>query len=176
MDNQRLLIWAFFGLMAWMTYQTWVQDYGPKPAPVVTEQTERPPETVNLEPGADDDLPEIGDPAAPSSLAPAAIANQTAVAEATAPSIRVTTDVLELEISTKGGTLQKATLLKYPVAKDRPDALIELLSTDPETMGLVESGVRATAGGAEATHLTTFTSRQSSYELGDAEELIVPLT
>ena len=176
MDNQRLLIWAFFGLMAWMTYQTWVQDYGPKPAPVVTEQTERPPETVNLAPGADDDLPEIGDPAAPSSLAPAAIVNQTAVAEATAPSIRVTTDVLELEISTKGGTLQKATLLKYPVAKDRPDALIELLSTDPETMGLIESGVRATAGGAEATHLTTFTSRQSSYELGGDEELIVPLT
>jgi len=176
MDNQRLLIWAFFGLMAWMTYQTWVQDYGPKPAPVVTQQTEQPPETAGLEPGADDDLPEIGDPATSSSLAPAAIASQAAVAEAAAPSIRVTTDVLELEISTKGGTLQKATLLKYPVAKDRPDALIELLSTDPETMGLIESGVRATAGGAEATHLTTFTGRQSSYELGSDEELIVPLT
>jgi len=176
MDNQRLLIWAFFGLMAWMTYQTWVQDYGPKPGPVVAEQTEPLPETDALEPGADDDLPEIGDPSASSSLAPAAAADQAAVAEAIVPSIRVTTDVLELEISTKGGTLQKAALLKYPVAKDRPDALIELLSADSDTIGLIESGVRATAGGAEATHLTTLTSTQSSYELGDADELIVSLT
>ena len=39
MDNQRLLVWAFFGLMAWITYQTWMQDYGPKPAPPATQQT-----------------------------------------------------------------------------------------------------------------------------------------
>ena len=32
MDNQRLLIWAFFALMAWMTYQAWMEDYGPQPA------------------------------------------------------------------------------------------------------------------------------------------------
>ena len=38
MDNQRLLIWAFFGLMAWITYQTWVQDYAPRPVAAPTEQ------------------------------------------------------------------------------------------------------------------------------------------
>jgi len=176
MDNQRLLIWAFFGLMAWMTYQTWVQDYGPKPTPAVAEQAEQLPETTVLEPVPDDDLPEIGEPAASSSIAPAEAADQPSVAEPVTPTIRVTTDVLELEISTKGGTLQKATLLKYPVAKDRPDDLIELLSTDVDTIGLIESGIRATAGGAEATHLTALTSTQLSYELGDADELIVPLT
>ena len=176
MDNQRLLIWAFFGLMAWMTYQTWVQDYAPKPTPVVADQTEQLPETAALEPDAAEDLPEISDTSASSSLAPSAAADQPSDAEPAAPSIRVTTDVLELEISTKGGTLQKAKLLGYPVAKDRPDALIELLSNDPDTMGLIESGIRATAGGAEATHLTTLTSTQSSYELGNADELIVPLS
>ena len=176
MDNQRLLIWAFFGLMAWMTYQTWVQDYAPKPTHVVADQTEQLPETAALEPDAAEDLPEISDTSASSSLAPSAAADQPSDAEPAAPSIRVTTDVLELEISTKGGTLQKAKLLGYPVAKDRPDALIELLSNDPDTMGLIESGIRATAGGAEATHLTTLTSTQSSYELGNADELIVPLS
>ena len=150
MDNQRLLIWAFYGLMAWMTYQTWVQDYAPKPTPVVADQTEQLPETAALEPDAAEDLPEISDTSASSSLAPSAAADQPSDAEPAAPSIRVTTDVLELEISTKGGTLQKAKLLGYPVAKDRPDALIELLSNDPDTMGLIESGIRATAGGAEA--------------------------
>ena len=33
MDNQRLLVWAAFGMLLWFTYQTWMQDYGPKPVP-----------------------------------------------------------------------------------------------------------------------------------------------
>jgi YidC/Oxa1 family membrane protein insertase len=175
MDNQRLLIWAFFGLMVWITYQTWVQDYGPKPAPMA----EAPAEEI-VEPGAVpgivDDLPELSErteatalPAAPGDVAEPA-------EEVATASIRVTTDVLDLEISTQGGTLQKAVLLKYPVAKDRPDTLVELLSTRPDELGLIESGVRATANGAEATHLTVFEAQQMSYELGDADELMVPLT
>ena len=32
MDNQRLLIWTTFGLLLWLTYQAWQQDYGPQPA------------------------------------------------------------------------------------------------------------------------------------------------
>ena len=42
MDNQRLLVWAAFGLLVWFTYQQWRQDYGSLPgAPVapVSEQT-----------------------------------------------------------------------------------------------------------------------------------------
>ena len=31
MDNQRLLVWATFGILLWFTYQTWMQDYGPAP-------------------------------------------------------------------------------------------------------------------------------------------------
>ena len=174
MDNQRLLIWAFFGLMAWMTYQAWVQDYGPKPAPAVTEQTAQPAQPGEL-PGTDASLPEISDRDASSSpLAPEEAAQT--VAEQQAPSIRIKTDVLDVEISTRGGTLQKAVLLRYPVAKDQPDTLVELLSTRAGETGLIESGVRATGGGAEATHLVMFSSARTSYELGGRDELVVPLT
>ena len=175
MDNQRLLIWAFFGLMAWMTYQTWVQDYGPKPAPIVAEQTAQP-GPPGAEPGIDASLPEISDrdTSSTSPLAPEEPAESAAGQRA--PSIRVTTDVLDVEISTRGGTLQKAVLRRYPVAKDQPDTLVELLSTRPGETGLIESGVRATGGGAEATHLATFSSARASYELGDMDELVVPLT
>jgi len=175
MDNQRLLIWAFFGLMAWITYQTWMQDYGPKPAPIVAEPTEQP-GAIAVEPAIDDDLPEISDVDTSTAL-PAAPGEPAApVSDTKAPSIRVSTDVLDIEISTQGGTVQKAVLLKYPVAKDQPNTLVELLSTRSDELGLIESGVRATAGAAEATHLDTFSSPKSSYELGDADELIVPLT
>jgi len=175
MDNQRLLIWAFFGLMAWITYQTWMQDYGPKPAPTEAQPTQQI-EQPGAAPGTDDDLPEISDTTEPSVLPAAPGAVEETPAAAATPSIRVITDVLDVEISTKGGTLQKAVLLKYPVAKDRPDTLVELLSTRPDELGLIESGVRATAGGPEATHLTPFDSQQMSYELGGADEVVVPLT
>ena len=41
MDNQRLLVWATFGMLLWFTYQTWMQDYGPAPIPAApTAETE----------------------------------------------------------------------------------------------------------------------------------------
>ncbi|MGB5333542.1 MAG: membrane protein insertase YidC [Woeseiaceae bacterium] len=175
MDNQRLLIWAFFGLMAWMTYQTWVQDYGPKPAPAVAEQTAQPAQPGE-EPGIDASLPEISDRVTSSTAPLAADEPAESAVEQQAPSIRIKTDVLDVEISTRGGTLQKAVLLRYPVAKDQPDTLIELLSTRAGETGLIESGIRATGGGAEATHLVMFSSARASYELGDRDELVVPLT
>ena len=176
MDNQRLLIWALFAFLAWMTYQTWVADYAPRPAQPVTEQTadtlSTPPEVA----GDDDELPAITETTAAEALPSTPDAADGAVAGTDAPTITVSTDVFDIVISTKGGTLQGATLKKYPVAKDTPDVLVQLLGTQGEELGLIESGVRAAGGAAEATHLETFTAAGSRYELGDADELIVPLT
>ncbi len=179
MDNQRLLIWAFFLLMAWLTWQAWQEDYGPKPQQPVVEQGEEltaaPEQAATGEATpASDDLPEISDVAEPEEAPAAPQASATVVTAA--PVIRVSTDVFDLEISTSGGTLQGATLKKYPVAKDRPDELVRLLALDGKDFALVESGVRAAAGGAEATHLVTFAASRTNYDLGGADELVVPLT
>jgi YidC/Oxa1 family membrane protein insertase len=179
MDNQRLLAWAFFGLMAWITYQTWVRDYAPPPVAPVSEQRSAD-EVPGLSspalssPTSLDDLPEITAPTSAGEL-PATPAEAAASVAPSAPVIRVTTDVLDVEISTLGGTLQKASLLKYPVAKDRPDTLIEMLSPDPENLGRIESGVRALGGAPEATHLSTFLAPRNRYDLGGGDELVVVL-
>jgi YidC/Oxa1 family membrane protein insertase len=174
MDNQRLLIWAFFLLMGWMTWQTWQQDYAPKPTLPVGEPAEQP-VTMPSEPAVPtDSIPEIDATGEGAPLAPRA--QDGAEPEASATTIRVLTDVLDVEISTVGGTLQGAELLRYPVAKDRPDELVRMLDTSGRTLSLIESGVRAAAGGAEATHLQTFAAGATSYELGDAGEIVVPLT
>ena len=175
MDNQRLLIWAFFGLMAWITYQTWVQDYGPKPAPPAADTTELMPEG-GATPAAGDDLPEISDATEPTVSAEAPPGTPEPVSTLAAPAVRVTTDVLDIEIALGGGTLRKAVLRNYPVAKDRPDELVTLLSIFPLDLGLIESGVRAVGGAAEATHLTIFESERNTYELDSADELLVLLT
>ncbi len=183
MDNQRLLAWAFFGLMAWITYQTWVRDYAPPPVAPVAEQ--RAAEMPALSspglssptlsaPASIDDLPEITAPTTAGEL-PAAPLEAAANAAPSAPVIRVTTDVLDIEISTLGGTLQRVALLKYPVAKDRPDTLIELLSPDPENIGRIESGVRALGGAPEATHLSNFQAPLKRYDLDGGDEMEVVL-
>ena len=173
MDNQRLLIWAFFLLMSWMTWTAWQEDYGPQPVPPVSATTGEIVEAPLDTPTADD-MPAITDPTTPD-ITPDAGAQQSAAVQ-TAPVITVSTDAFDIEISTVGGTLQGANLRNYPVAKDRPDELVRLLDTAGDTFGLIESGVRAVAGAPEATHLASFSAARPHYDLGDADELVVPLT
>jgi YidC/Oxa1 family membrane protein insertase len=94
----------------------------------------------------------------------------------TAGTIRVTTDVLEIEISKQGGTLLEASLLGYPVAKDRPDTLVQLLSPDATNFGVIQTGLRVVGDGEEANHLAPFASSSEYFSLDGADELVVPLT
>ena len=173
MDNQRLLVWAAFGLVLWFTYQAWVQDYGAKPVPQPTETPEE------AAPAVEDELslPELGDAPTEPSEAPSGELPGEPVAPAPADDdiIRVTTDVLDLEISTRGGALVKATMLGYPVEKDQPDKLVQLLSPERHDFGLLRTGLRS-ATGESADHNARFTAQDSRYELGDAEQIVVPLT
>jgi YidC/Oxa1 family membrane protein insertase len=172
MDNQRLLIWAAFGFIAWLTYQAWLNDYAPQPviAPSTTEATL--PEVIG------DSLPELSTDGRDEPAALPSSDTATDREEATtAPIISVTTDVLKLELSTQGGTIRRATLLEYPVAKDRPDELIRLLSPEANNFGAIRTGLRSDDAARPAPdHVATFTSPYSSYDLGTAEELVVPLS
>jgi YidC/Oxa1 family membrane protein insertase len=170
MDNQRLLVWAAFGLMLWFTYQAWIQDYGPKPAPVVQGEAVQ---QADIPDDAEGELPDLAEaPTEAPSLEAAAEPESEAV---TADIIRVRTDVLDLEISTQGGTIRRAILRKYPVAKDRPDQLVELLSPERANLGLLQTGLRA-KDRAEPNHLANFQAAQTEYSLGDTDELVIPLT
>jgi YidC/Oxa1 family membrane protein insertase len=175
MDNQRLLVWGAFALILWFTYQAWMQDYGPTPAePTVVTDPSEPAQTVD-----DIALPELGDvpdqaPAGslPGDAEPAP--TDTATADTT-QTIRVTTDVFDLEISQQGGTLVQATMLGYPVEKDRPDQLVQLLSPERSDLGLIRTGLRSSTG-ASADHSVIFSSPRSEFVLNGDDELVVPLT
>jgi YidC/Oxa1 family membrane protein insertase len=173
MDNQRLLVWAAFGMLAWFTYQQWLQDYGPKPA------DEAAPVAEEAQPSFDEDVELPGLPESTGNTPEIELGPklpEAAEAEPAADLIRVNTDVFELEIDTRGGTIRRATLLKYPVHKDHPDTLVELLSPEPSNFGLIQSGLVARGDGPEPNHQAAFSSRKTDYALGDADELIVPLS
>jgi YidC/Oxa1 family membrane protein insertase len=170
MDNQRLIIWGFFAVMAYLTWQTWMQQYGPQPvqpSPVAQEPVLPADDTVLPElPATDGSLPAIETPAEVDTQAPTTTAGTVVV---------VTTDVFEIEISTRGGTLQNATMLSYPVAKDRPDEKVRLLNTDPNDFGAVRSWLRNNDGPAPDTN-SLYSASSLRFEMNGEDELVVPLT
>jgi YidC/Oxa1 family membrane protein insertase len=177
MDNQRLLVWAAFGLLVFMTYQTWLQDQAPPPAQdTVAAPVAAPPGVVA---GDDDALPGLPGPETGAPVLtpqPIPVGDQTPAANsATAGEIvRVNTDVFELEISTAGGRLQSARLKKYPVAKDRPDTLVELLSTEELRFATLQSGLIADAGDGEQYFDAILTTPAKEYDMNGYDELVVP--
>ncbi len=178
MDNQRLIVWAFFGLMLWLTYQAWQQDYGPRAVAPTAEQAqdaELPSEAEALPelvlPESPEALPDVN---APESIPAAGNAEAAEVETGNAGTITVSTDVARYVISLRGGSIIQATMLNYPVAKDQPDTLVELLSPTTANLGVLRTGLRST--GPAPTHESLFSARETSFELGSSDEIRVPLT
>jgi len=176
MDNQRLLIWATFGMLAWLTYQAWQADYAQAPAP----EAQAPTEGATAPPGDIGSLPSLPDAAAdspqPARETPSLDVDLEPAPQADSGIVRVTTDVLEVEISTKGATLQRAMLRNYPVNKDDPDTLVELLSPVGPDRGRIQTGLIAEGDGAEPNHLALFSTPSTDYELNGGDEIVVPFT
>jgi len=172
MDNQRLLIWAIFGVLAWMTYQAWVQAYAPAPALAPTEVA-APGEQI------DTSLPTLSEAAAapnePGEL-PSLEPQVQEVSQVAAAIIQVTTDTLDLHISAAGGTLTSAILINYPVAKDRPDEKVNLLSDEQDTLAVIQSGLISRGGVADAKHGVIFNTSKNSFDMGSSDELVVPMS
>ena len=172
MENQRLFVWAALGLVLWLNYIAWQRDYAPTPSPAATAATapasNGPAETLPELPAADGTPP-----------TPAATAAQpaTEATTSTAPVIRVVTDVLDMEISTRGGELQRADLLKYPKVKNQPDVPVRLFDTKGNALFIARSGLRAADQRPEPTHQALFQAGATEYRLkpGDSQ-LEVPLT
>jgi YidC/Oxa1 family membrane protein insertase len=169
MDNQRLFIWAALALVLWLNYTTWQSDYAPAaPVPTTTETATATTPSAETLPS----LPTQGESTPPSPIsAPPAVAP----AAEQAPTIRVVTDVLDIDVSTRGGELVRADLLKYPKVKNQPNIPVRMFNTD--NLFVARSGLRAADRQEEPTHLAVFTAEAQEYRLEEGDtKLEVPLT
>tara|TARA_B110000240_G_scaffold70803_1_gene80566 strand:- start:37 stop:1707 length:1671 start_codon:yes stop_codon:yes gene_type:complete len=168
MDNQRLIIWSFFGFMCILTYQAWTIDSTQNE--IVVEQAYEENElSFEASPQLNNNLPKLSQPDR-NNVTPVIISDNDF-----SEIITVKTDVLELKINSKGGTIEGAKLLKYPKSKDQPDDVIELLNTNSKDLGLIQTGLRSLAGAPEPNHLASYSSDSNNYELTHQGELIIPL-
>jgi YidC/Oxa1 family membrane protein insertase len=163
MDNARFVLIVFLVLLSMMLYQQWQIDYGPKPPATAGESGLPAAKPPTAEAGSD---------------VPAAAGGVPAEARAIPEShqrIAVATDVVRLEIDTKGGDIRLLDLLDYPASKDAPEQPVRLL-TDEEPIFVAQSGFVGDKTQAP-THLSQWRAEATEYKLANGQnELRIPLT
>ncbi len=162
MENLRIFLWLALIGSLWISYTTWVDENAPPP-PVVVDGTG----SDALPSAFEGDLPDT--PAGEGNDALPSIESETPSANV-GDTVRVRTDVLDVEISLSGGDLVRADLLEYPVEKSDPDNVIRLLDYTATNRWLFQSGLRDAVEGPEPNHLAPFTADASDYVLRDGQD------
>jgi YidC/Oxa1 family membrane protein insertase len=183
MASQRIFLWSALALVLWLNYQAWMQDYHrPVPPPAVGAPSSATPATQAPALGDNVPTPESA-PTPPGSSAPQPAATTLPATESAADNVRgdkihVRTDVLDIDISLRGGALTRADLLQYPRYKNQPDVKVRLFNDSPaEPMYVFQSGLTAEGGNAGPDHHAVFAAPTSDFVLGDhQDELKIPLT
>jgi YidC/Oxa1 family membrane protein insertase len=178
MDNQRLLLYVSLVLVLYLIWQAWQEQYGPKPStPEHVSQNELP--EISLSPREENgDALDVPDASASVSTLPKS------QQEATGERIRVITDLLDVDISTRGGNILRADLLTYPVSLNTPDVPFRLFD-DQRRIYIAQSGLVYDNTRQDIkepwqlapSHHAEFTAEKAEYRLPVGEEkLQVPLT
>ncbi|MES9964755.1 MAG: membrane protein insertase YidC [Candidatus Sedimenticola sp. 20ELBAFRAG] len=172
MDNLRLILFFSLAFILLLLWQAWNQDYGPQavqesaavstaaqvagqPAPAVSgEVPSAPTATSDTVSGANTAVPTVG------GVAPAGSGN----------TIKVITDLYDLEIDTQGGNILKAYLNDYPVSVEEPDVKFQLLKPTSPNLFIAQSGLIGSDKGSAPDHETAYQSEKQAYVMGDGSD------
>jgi YidC/Oxa1 family membrane protein insertase len=202
-NNPRIYLWIALALVLFLNYDAWMRDYGALPGAstpssaqtaAANRQASSPAgnlaNSIPQAPKAEQTPPPATAPSNTTGTVPAVAgatpSQQGATSAATgtgadasggpAQIVHVRTDVLDLAISTRGGTIDKVDLLKYPKVKGEATPVRLENSDDPATVYLLQSGLTGPGAGPYPNHLATFSAAKSDYTLDGGNELRVPLT
>ncbi len=168
MDNQRLFLFVALSFVLMLIWQAWLTDYGAKPAPTATEQAQTGTPATSAAPSQDVPAGTV------SSAAPAAPAVAAAQAAATGGQrIRIITDVLDLQLDSRGGDVHTADLLAYPKVAGKSDEPFRLMDDAAADLFIPQSGLLAPGA---PDHHALYSTDKTEYRLADsAQELEVRL-
>lgn len=167
MENQKTLLYFTLFFVAYLLWAEWQKDYGPQPiapAPVAVESTQQNKTTIGG--------------SVPAAVAvPGTVATTKSVAtSATSQRIKIVTDVLDVEIDTRGGDIRKAILRKYALDADEQEIKVELLTDAEINFHIAQSGLVSANEKTAPTHNDVYTAEQLTYRLAEGvDEIKVPL-
>ncbi len=185
-NNPRFYLWLALVIVLWLNYTAWQREFPPAPATPVSSQTasSRQSSLANSIPQAQPSGPSKSAPTAaePAPIPPAPTPSTAGIpavkpaASESAPVIHVHTDVYDIEISTRGGTLERVKLLQYAQIKGQAARVQLENDASARTVYLLQSGLTGPGDTPYPNHTATFTAPRQSYSMDGAQQLRVPLT
>jgi len=198
MDNHRLILFAALSIVLLLLYDAWQAQFHPPvvtpPAKEMTGSPEAPrnSDTPSLtainsvdQPQTDTRIkPLNGDAPQPSANSEQKNSVENKVQSSTQPSastpatknvsqstrVRVKTDLLHVELDSKGADIKKVTLNKYPVKISEPNNPLVLFSDELPNVMISQSGFLGVTPDQTVNHLKDFTIDKDVYELAEGEQ------
>lgn len=171
LDNRRFILLFALAFVGLLLYQAWMRDYG---VPVSNDSK---PQMAETSIPAKSNLPEI--PAnSVTSTTPTLSENSSAIAPAPvqedavrqAKFVTVVTDVLQAEISVRGGTLENLHLLGYPLTPEQPEIKFQLFKPEEPSFYVAQSGLVGSKDAIAPAHDAVFDAIHDEYRLETGKE------
>jgi len=166
MDNTRLFLIIALSFVSLMLWDAWQRDYNTAPTPAAQGGST---DTPVFEP------PPADEPAAPDPVpVPTRPALAFEPADTTTDAIRITTDVLEIDLNLVGGGISRAALAKFPIEQNTPDDHFALLDQRPDRFFIHQGGMKGSTDAPD--HRARYLAQATEYTMhDDANTLVVPL-
>ena len=171
MDIQRVLILLGLAVTSYMLILAWNEDYyqGSTQTPAESVVSNEPSSFGDIPPTISESTP-VGRADIVPSLEGEDIAPEVAEVQVPRNLVTVTTDVLVVKIDTLGGDIVSVALPRYPAQLETPD--VPFVLVDPKNLYVAQSGLIGPNGTDRQGFRPTFTADSTSYEMGDAPELL----
>ena len=177
MDNARLILLFALGLVSLSLYQAWQEDYAVKAPQTTTTATTTLDKTSSVPSPSTvaDGVNAEGDVPLATADKPTAVPGQST--EKPGDVIRVRTDVFDLKIDSRGGTIVESILDKMPISLDNLDEKITLLTREPSRYYVAQSGLIGSSAELAPKHdEAIYQFEKRDYQLQEGEdELTVTL-
>ncbi len=172
MDQQRPFLYLTLFFLGFLIWSTWQQEHAPKPVNPTTQING----TTNQKNVNNNTIP-TDTPASVNSSSNPTVSNIINTQTDQAQKIHVKTDVLDIIISTKGGSIIQADLPTYPVSLEEKDKAERII--DSEKGYSAQSGLLAQESNRSdlaPNHYANFKTQNSEYLLLEGQDsLEVPL-
>lgn len=176
MENQRTLLYISLAMLVFLLWGSWQQDYGPQPVATTGENISEQHEVLDSSAIATD-VPGAAKPM--SSDMPMADSKDMPSMSATPTSsgqqrIHVSTDMINVEIDSRGGDIKVVKLLHYPQKAGADDPYL-LMGGKDDKYAIAQSGL-VSANSKAPSHHAMYKFEKTDYELKEGQdELVVNL-